>query len=115
MALSTLTPILLVVALTIAGFILLSVVYLRKARRQAHRLGYRSLSDYLRAAPRSDEERRDAVDLTLKGVVVCVLGLLFPPLILVGLVPLYYGGRKMAYASLGLGLVNDADPEHPNE
>ena len=31
----------------------------------------------------------DAVELTLKGVVICALGLLIPPLVLVGLVPLY--------------------------
>jgi hypothetical protein len=34
---------------------------------------------------------------------------LLPPLVLVGLVPLFYGGRKMAYAMMGLGLVDDPD------
>ncbi len=47
----------------------------------------------------------------LKGLVFCVLGLLFPPFVLVGLVPLFYGGRKLLYASMGLGLVDD--PEQP--
>jgi len=32
------------------------------------------------------------------------------PLILVGIFPLYYGTRKVVYASMGLGLVDDADP-----
>lgn len=29
--------------------------------------------------------------------------------VLVGLLPLFYGGRKVVYASMGLGLVDDAD------
>jgi hypothetical protein len=41
--------------------------------------------------------------------VLCLLGLLFPPFVLVGLVPLFYGGRKLVYASMGLGLVDDGD------
>ena len=77
-------------------------------RRRAKRFGYPSTGAYLRAAPRSDEEKRDAADLALKGLVLCLLGLLFPPFILVGLVPLFYGGRKLVYASMGLGLVDDA-------
>ena len=71
------------------------------------RLGYRSWREYLRAVPRTDAERRDAVDLALKGFVFCMLGLLFSPFVLVGVVPLFYGGRKLVYAALGLGLVDD--------
>ena len=48
--------------------------------------------------------------MTLKGLALCVLGLLFPPFILAGLFPLFYGGRKMAWSSMGLGLVDDARP-----
>ncbi len=77
--------------------------------REAQRLGYPSLSSYLRAAPRTDEEKRDAVSLALKGLVLCMLGLFFPPFLLLGLLPLFYGARKVAWASLGLGLVDDAD------
>jgi hypothetical protein len=80
------------------------------ARRRAKRFGYDSMSAYLRAVPRTDEERRDAADLALKGVVLCILGVIFAPLVLIGLMPLFYGGRKLAYASLGLGLVDDSDP-----
>ena len=76
---------------------------------RTRRFGYPSTGAYLRAAPRSDEEKRDAADLALKGLVLCVLGLMFPPFILVGLVPLFYGGRKLVYASMGLGLVDDAN------
>jgi cadmium resistance protein CadD (predicted permease) len=78
-------------------------------RRRANRFGYPSTSVYLRAAPQSDAEKRDAADLALKGLVFCLLGLLFPPFVLVGLIPLFYGGRKLLYASMGLGLVDDAD------
>lgn len=83
----------------------------RRYQRQARDAGYPSLGAYLRATPRSDEEKRDAVDLALKGLVVCLLGLLFPPLLLIGIFPLFYGGRKLANASMGLGLVNDADAD----
>jgi hypothetical protein len=79
--------------------------------RRAKRLGYPSVRAYLRAAPRTDDEKRDAVNLAMKGLVVALLGVLFAPIVLIGLVPLFYGGRKLAYASLGLGLVDDAD--HP--
>ena len=78
-------------------------------KRRATRFGYASAGAYLQAVPRSDAEKRDAADLVLRGVVFCVLGVLFAPFVLVGLVPLFYGGRKLVYASMGLGLVDDAD------
>ena len=80
---------------------------LRSQRRMARSLGYPSLSAYLRAAPQTDEEKRAAVDLALKGMVICLLGLLMPPVLLIGLFPMFYGVRKIAYASMGLGLVDD--------
>lgn len=97
--------------LLLAVLVLIAAMVLLPHLRASRRLGYASLGDYLRAAPLSDEEKRDAVDLTLKGVVLCLLGLVFAPLLLVGLVPLFFGARKMAYGSLGLGLVDDA--HHP--
>jgi hypothetical protein len=30
-----------------------------------------------------------------------------PPVLLIGLFPLFYGVRKIVYASMGLGLVDD--------
>jgi hypothetical protein len=86
-----------------------AVLYGVLSGRRAKQFGYESTRAYLRAAPRSDEERRDAADLALKGVVFCALGLLFAPIVLVGLIPLFYGGRKLVYASMGLGLVDDGD------
>jgi hypothetical protein len=79
--------------------------------KRAKRLGYESRRSYLRAAPRSDLEKRDAADLALKGAVFCLLGVVFSPFVLIGLIPLFYGGRKLVYASMGLGLVDDGD--HP--
>jgi hypothetical protein len=87
----------------------ITVLYGVLSGRRAKQFGYESTRAYLRAAPRSDEERRDAADLALKGVVFCALGLLFAPIVLVGLIPLFYGGRKLMYASMGLGLVDDGD------
>jgi hypothetical protein len=91
------------------GPVVLFVPFLVILRRRSQRFGYPSARAYLRAAPRSDAEKRDAADLALRGVVFCALGLLFPPAVLVGLIPLFYGGRKLVYASMGLGLVDDAD------
>ncbi len=85
------------------------VAFAASFRRRARKFGYVSTRAYLRAAPRSDVEKRDAVDLALKGLASCLLGPLFPPLVLIGLVPLFYGGRKVVYASMGLGLIDDAD------
>ena len=85
------------------------VLFLRLLAGRAKRFGYPSMGAYLRAAPRSDAERMDAADLALKGLVLCLLGVLLSPFVLVGLIPLFYGGRKLVYASMGLGLVDDAD------
>ncbi len=102
-------PILLGFGPLVIGPIVGLVLFWRSLRRRARRLGYGSTRAYLRAAPRSDAERRDAADLALKGGVCCVLGILIPTMVLAGLVPLFYGGRKLTFASLGLGLVDDSD------
>jgi hypothetical protein len=100
--------------LTVFLVAVLAVVWmLWRQSRKARAYGYGSLGAYLRAAPRTDEERRDAADLALKGAVICLLGLIFPPLLLVGLFPFFYGARKLVYASMGLGLLDDADRTHP--
>jgi hypothetical protein len=74
--------------------------------RRAHSLGYDSLFVYLRSVPATDAQKLDAVDLALKGGVMVVLGILFPPLTFVGLVPLYYGLRKVTMTLMGLGLTD---------
>ena len=96
------------VALTAAAIIFIAL-QVRRQRRLAREAGYPSLGAYLRAAPRTDREKREATDLALKGLALCLLGLIFPPLLLLGLFPLFYGARKVAWASMGLGLVDDAE------
>jgi hypothetical protein len=86
-----------------------AVMLWKYLQRHARRLGYPSLGAYLRAAPSSDEEKREAVNLALKGMVICLLGLVFPPFLLIGIFPLFYGARKVAWASMGLGLIDDAE------
>jgi hypothetical protein len=71
-------------------------------RRGVVRRGYPGLRAYLRELPQTEEEKLDAVELTLKGVAICAVGLLIPPLVLIGLVPLYYGARKVASVTLGI-------------
>ncbi len=82
-------------------------------RRRVQRRGYPGLMVYLRELPRSGDERLDAVELALKGAGLCILGILFPPLIVVGLVPLYYGARKVAAWRLGLIADDHAKPAGP--
>lgn len=98
-------------AAMVLGTVILIVMLVRGQRRQARKAGYASTVAYLRAAPQSDEEKRDAADLALKGLVICFLGLIFPPLLLVGLFPFFYGARKLVYAWMGLGLLDDAQPQ----
>jgi hypothetical protein len=94
-------------AIPTLGAVVLIAFLFRSIRRQTRRAGYSSMAAYLRAAPRTDQEKRDAADLALKGLAICLLGLLFPPLLLIGLFPFFYGARKVVYATMGLGLVDD--------
>lgn len=78
---------------------------------KARRAGHETIGDYLQATPRTDDEKREAVDMALKGLVICLVGLVLPPLLLIGIFPLFYGARKMAYAQMGFGLFED----HPHQ
>lgn len=89
--------------------VLTVVLLLLRLPRRARAAGYGSVSAYLSAAPQTDEDKRDAADLALKGLVLCLLGLVFPPLLLFGVIPFFYGARKVLYASMGLGLAEDPD------
>jgi hypothetical protein len=40
--------------------------------------------------------------LQAAGAMLCLLGLLFPPILIIGLVPLYFGLRKLAAVRLGI-------------
>lgn len=97
-----------ILSLVIVGIAVLIAVRIRKRlKRDAHRSGYESVMAYLQAFPHSDKEKQDAIDMALAGLIICLLGLAFPPFLLAGVFPLYYGSRKIAYASLGLGLTDD--------
>jgi hypothetical protein len=93
------------VLLLVAAFSLLIFVALlvrRRLRRRANRFGYGGVLEYLRALPKDDAEKRDAVDLAMHGVVDCLLGFAFIPLLLIGIFPLYYGVRKVLLVALGI-------------
>jgi hypothetical protein len=75
----------------------------RRFQKRASKFGYSGILVYFRADPRDDAEKRDAVDLSMQGVVLCLLGILFSPLMLIGVVPLYYGVRKLLLVSLNIG------------
>ena len=99
-----------IVIVGVVGFLVLGTIFsvVQSYRRQATDFGYGSLIDYLRAVPSTDNEKRHAVDMAMQGFVLCVLGLALPPLLLIGVFPLYFGGRKISYSMMGLGLIDDA-------
>ncbi len=80
-------------------------------RRRLQRRGYPGVRAYFLELPRTDAEKMDAVELTLKGVVLCCLSLLFPPLIILGLFPLYFGIRKLASSQLGIKSLEANEPK----
>jgi len=91
----------------VAILILIGVVWLllRVWRARLRRRGYADINDYFRSfrrLPQTNEEKLAAIELTLKGAVILVLGRFFPLLVVIALVPLYYGVRKLAALRLGL-------------
>jgi hypothetical protein len=100
---------LLVVPLCILIYVAIAVR--RRLRRKASQFGYGGILEYLRAVPKNDAEKRDAVNLAMHGVVDCLLGVAFFPLLLIGIFPLYYGVRKVMLIALGVG--PDTPPAGP--
>ncbi len=96
------------ILVTIIIIPVLIITYRNYYGNRAYRFGYASRAEYLKAAPKSDDEKRDAVDQACKGLVTCLLALMFPPLLLIGLFPLFYGTRKTIYACMGLGVDEEA-------
>ena len=89
------TVVVLVVLLTITWLLI------RRLRRRARRMGYPGVLIYLRAMPRNGAEKRDAVRLFALGLVLSFLGIIFHAFLIIGLVPLYYGCRKIGEVMLG--------------
>jgi hypothetical protein len=79
-------------------------------RERLRKRGYSKLKTYLYELPKTDEQKLDAIELAIKGAVLCILGHLFPLFLLIGLIPLYYGARKLA--AIQWGLAKAADEEH---
>lgn len=97
----------------IAGIMLVSVLLVRwYLLRRGRPLGYKAAGAYLRAVPGSDAQKRDAADLALKGAVISLFGVNFFPLLLIGMIPLYYGTRKIVLTLMGMGLVDLSDPQN---
>jgi hypothetical protein len=86
-----------------------SLMALRRTRQRALQAGYRGISEYMLAAPRNDREKREAVDMAFRGLAICIVGIVLTPLLLFGVFPLYYGGRKITLALLGMDLLADDD------
>jgi thiosulfate reductase cytochrome b subunit len=85
------------------------LIALRRTHRRARQAGFKRISDYMLAAPRNDQEKREAVNMAFRGLALCVIGIVLTPLLLLGVFPLYYGGRKISLALLGLDLLDEDD------
>lgn len=86
-----------------------SLIAVIRTRQRAREAGFKRVSDYMLAVPRNDREKREAVNMAFRGLALCVLGIVFAPLLLLGVFPLYYGGRKIILTLLGMDLLADDD------
>ena len=95
-----------VFVLVVLGIVLVAaavvVGIMAKLNSAVVRNGHRSFGAYIRTTPRNDAEKRDAIDMALGGLVLCIIGMVLSPIFLLGLYPFYYGARKVAYSSLGV-------------
>jgi len=86
-----------------------SLIAVSRTRQRARQAGFKRVSDYMLAVPRNDQEKREAVNMAFRGLALCLVGIVFAPLLLLGVFPLYYGGRKITLALLGMDLLADDD------
>ena len=82
--------------------ILVALRVISRLRAAAAEFGYDGVRTYLRAIPGTNAERGDAIELTMRGGLICLVGAIFPLIVLVGMFPLYYGVRKLLYANFVL-------------
>jgi hypothetical protein len=85
------------------------LVAVGRTRRKARRAGFRNIHEYLMAPPRNDQEKREAVNMAFRGLAFCLVGIVVTPLLLLGVPPLYYGGRKIALSLMGTDLLAEDD------
>ncbi len=83
------------------------LVWLLLWRRRVMRAGYGGAFAYLRALPKTDIQKRNALDLLMRGVVLILIGVVIWPLLAVGLFSFYYGLRKMCMLKMGLEDVDE--------
>jgi hypothetical protein len=86
-----------------------SLVAIGRTRQRARQAGFKGIRDYMLAVPRNDREKREAVNMAFRGLALCLIGIVLTPLLLLGLPPLYYGGRKITLVLLGTDLLADDD------
>jgi hypothetical protein len=99
------------------GFILLillivlvwSLVRIGRTRQRARQAGFKGIREHMLAVPRNDREKREAVNMAFRGLALCLIGIVLTPLLLLGLPPLYYGGRKIILVLLGVDLLAEDD------
>lgn len=101
-----------IIAGLIAAVILLVTIWvavrvIARFRVSAAEFGYGGVRKYLRAIPKTDAERADAIELTMRGGLICLVGAIFPLIVLVGMFPLYYGVRKLLYVNFESGAGTD--------
>jgi hypothetical protein len=98
------------VGVLLALFVGMPLLVLHVWRTRVQRRGYPGLKAYLLEVPQTEQQKLDAIELTLKGSVICILAVIFPVLVVIGLVPLYYGARKMAAIALAVRAVDGTTP-----
>ena len=86
-----------------------TLVWLFLWRRRIVRAGYRGAFAYLRGLPRTDSEKRDALDLVMRGIVMLIPGWAVWSLGIAGLFSLYYGIRKLLMLWMGLELPEESN------
>jgi hypothetical protein len=96
------------VVLFLMAAVILLVVWVGRTilARKARGFDFETVRSYLSAVPQTEAQMLDATDLALKGLVMTVLGILFAPLMFVGLLPLYYGFRKLILVQMNVALTD---------
>lgn len=96
--------------LLLFGILVWSLAAVARTRRRAREAGYSGIHEFMMAVPRNEQEKREAVNMAFRGLALCLVGIVLTPLLLLGVPPLYYGGRKVALSLMGTDLLADDEP-----